>query len=364
MSARYSAAHLTKFAATLLRKAGLAPAIAKVVAGTLVEGDLLGHNTHGLHLLALYLDELLHGRMTKSGAPRVLADFPAAVTWDGRRLPGPWLVVRALDLAMTRARRCGTCTVVIRRSHHTACLAAYLRRVTDRNLMAVLACSDPRPGAVVPHGGRQGVYTPNPIAAAWPTDSAPVMLDTSMSIASNGAANQYFREKRRLPGPWLLDARGRPTDNPAVLFAGSRGAMLPIGGTDHGYKGYALGLLVEALTGGLAGHGRADPSEGWSNNVAVQVFDPAAFGGRADFIRQLSWLARACRASAPRPGFDRVRLPGEAAQRRRAEQLANGLNLHPGIMPALTPWARRLGVGLPRPLPRRQRGRPGVGPRR
>ena len=50
----------------------------------------------------------------------MIADFPAAVTWDGMRLPGVWLTVRAIDLALERAKKLGTCTVAIRRSHHIA----------------------------------------------------------------------------------------------------------------------------------------------------------------------------------------------------------------------------------------------------
>ena len=38
----------------------------------------------------------------------------------------------------TMARRPGTGTVVIRRSHHIACLAAYLKRATERGLMALV----------------------------------------------------------------------------------------------------------------------------------------------------------------------------------------------------------------------------------
>jgi L-lactate dehydrogenase len=347
MPDRFAATELTTFATALLKSAGLDADKAQVVAGILVEGDLLGHTTHGLQLLAPYLGEVEKGSMTKSGEPRVIADFPAAVTWDGRRLPGPWLTVRAIELATARAKINGTCTVVIRRSHHIACLAAYLKRVTDQGLMLLLTCSDPILGSVAPHGGRRGVFTPNPVAAGWPTDGDPVMLDVSMSITTNGLVNRRRAEGRKLPGLWLIDAEGSPSDDPAVVFTIPPGALLPTGGLDHGHKGYAFGLLVEALTGALAGHGRADPKEGWGANVYVQVYDPALFGGRKDFIRQTKQVADACRATPPRPGFERVRLPGESGLRRREAQLADGVELYPGIMKALAPWALKFGVSAP-----------------
>jgi L-lactate dehydrogenase len=284
--------------------------------------------------------------MTKTGEPRVVADFPAAITWDGQRLPGPWLVVRALDLAIARAKINGTCTVVIRRSHHIACLAAYLKRVTDQGLMALLSCSDPFVASVAPHGGRAAVYTPNPIAAAWPTQSEPVVLDVSMSITTNALTNRLTKEQRRYPARWAIDAEGRATDDPSVLSAQPSGALLPMGGLDHGHKGYAFALLVETLTGALAGHGRADPPEGWGASVFIQVLSPALFGGAVEFRRQTEHVAVACRATPPRPGVERVRLPGENALRRRAEQLAHGVELYPGILAALAPWAAKLGVSL------------------
>jgi LDH2 family malate/lactate/ureidoglycolate dehydrogenase len=344
MTARYSASVLVTFARELLSRAELDHEKARMVAEILVEGDLLGHTTHGLALLAPYLTELEKGSMAKSGEPRVIADFPAAVTWDGRRLPGPWLVGRAIELAVSRAKTNGTCTVVIRRSHHIACLAAYLRRVTDQGLMVVLTCSDPTVRGVAPHGGRRDVITPNPIAAGWPTAGDPVLLDVSMSITTNGLTKRLASEGKKFPGCWVVDAEGQPTDDPAVVFGDPPGALLPMGGIDHGHKGYALGLLVEALTGGLAGYGRADPAEGWSATVCLQVFDPALFGGHEAFVRQASWLAEACRRTPPRPGIDRVRLPGETGQQRRATQLAEGVELYPSILPALKPWMEKFGV--------------------
>ena len=338
---RHPAAALREFAAALLDRAGLEAEKSRTVAEVLVEGDLLGHTTHGLALLPAYLAEIENGSMRKAGEPLVVSDRPAVITWDAQRLPGPWVVWRALDLAMMRAKEHGACALAIRRSHHIACLAAYLRRVTEQGLMVMLTCSDPNVCSVAPFGGRREVFTPNPLAAAWPTDGDPVILDVSMSITTNALTKRLHTEGRRFPGVWALDAGGQPTDDPAALYAKPPGTLLPMGGVDHGHKGYAFALLVEALTAGLAGHGRADPGEGWGATVFVQVFDPEAFGGEAEFRRQMTHLAETCRATPPRPGFERVRLPGESGLRRRAEQLARGVELHPSILPALKSWAEK-----------------------
>jgi L-lactate dehydrogenase len=344
---RYAAGALRGFAAALLDRAGMQADIGRDVATVLVEADLLGHTTHGLALLAPYLGEIEKGGMTKAGAPDVLNSRPAAQLWDGRRLPGPWLTLRALDAAAAMAETCGSGTVVIRRSHHIACLAAYLIRAAERGLVAIIESSDPLVAAVVPHGGLTPILTPNPIAAGLPTSGDPILVDVSMSITSMGFANQEMHAGRQLPGPWLIDAEGNATADPAPLFREPKGALLPLGGLDAGYKGFGLALVVEALTAGLAGHGRADPPVGWGGTVFVQVLDPEAFGGLAGFRRQMDHLVRAAHDSKPRSGVDRVRLPGEAGMKRRREQQANGVALYPAIMPELVPWATKFGVAVP-----------------
>ena len=183
---RYPAAALVAFGDSLLRKSGLRDDMARDVATVLVEGDLLGHNTHGLALLPAYLAEIDKGTMAKSGEPGILNARAATQTWDGNRLPGPWLTLRALDAAMALAATCGTGTVIIRRAHHIACLAAYLRRATDRGMMALIYCSDPSTHSVAPFGGVSSVFTPNPFAAGIPTSGDPILLDISASYTTNG----------------------------------------------------------------------------------------------------------------------------------------------------------------------------------
>jgi LDH2 family malate/lactate/ureidoglycolate dehydrogenase len=144
-----------------------------------------------------------------------------------------------------------------------------------------------------------------------------------------------------------VDAEGRVSDDPAVLFADPPGAVLPLGGLDLGHKGFALALLVEALTSGLAGYGRADEPKNWGASVFLMMIDPERFGGRDAFVRETTRLADLCRTTPVAPGAAPVRLPGSAALARRARQLAEGVELHPRALEKLAPWAEKLLVPMP-----------------
>lgn len=347
---RFRAADLIGFTAKLFAAAGCDGDKPATIAAGLVEADLLGHTTHGLQLAPAYLGELAAGGMAPTGEPEIVADRVAAVTWDGRKLPGVWLAAKAVDLAAERAFQFGQCAVAIRRSHHIGCLAAFLQRATDRGLMVTIASSDPAVASVAPYGGRKAVYTPDPIAIGIPTDGDPILIDISASITTNGMATRLRREGKRFPGPWALDAAGQTTDDPEALFTDPPGTLLPTGGTDHGHKGYGLALLIESLTQGLSGFGRADAPGGWGASVFVQVYDPAAFGGTDAFRRQTSWLAEACKCSVPVSGNDAVRLPGQRGLERKRLALIEGVSLYPGILEGLKPVAEKLRVGLPLPI--------------
>src|SRR5688500_15297428 len=112
ISVRYRAADLVEYAIALFAAAGCDGDKPATIAAGLVEADLIGHTTHGLHLAPAYLRELATGTMTPRGEPDVIADRGPAVTWDARRLPGIWLAARAVDLAADRSADYGVATVV------------------------------------------------------------------------------------------------------------------------------------------------------------------------------------------------------------------------------------------------------------
>jgi LDH2 family malate/lactate/ureidoglycolate dehydrogenase len=268
------------FAIALLEQSGMPRDRARTVADVIVEADLLGHDTHGLDQLAGYLVQIQEGHLRTSGDPEVVADLGACLTWDGRRLPGHWLVKQAIAEARHRILSHPIVTVVIGRGHHIGCLQAYLKPVTDAGFIIVLMCSDPSAAGVTPHGGVASRITPNPI----------------------------------------------------------------------GHKGFSLALIVEALTSGLAGHGRSEKPESWTSSVFVQLIDPDVFGGRDAFVREMEYLVELCHATPVAPGNPPVRLPGEGALGRRRRQIREGVQLHENILPALKPWAERFGVPLPKSL--------------
>ncbi|KAF1060701.1 Ldh family oxidoreductase [Variovorax sp.] len=302
----YNAPALVAYADALLQKCGLAAPMAASVARTLVEGDLLGHDTHGLALLAGYAKEL----------------------------------------------EAGAASLVIRRSHHIACLAVYMLRALQEDMLMLLACSDPNTASVAPFGGTQAVFTPNPLALGFGLSQGGVMVDISASITTNGMSNRKRAAGETFAEQWLIDARGRPSNDPQVLFDSPPGTLLPVGGLSHGHKGYGMALLVEALTGGLAGHGRADPPEGWGATVHVTLHDLHAFGGKAAFLRQMDEVAERCRGNAPIDPAKPVRLPGEGGLKRREAQSRDGVRLHPSIARSLQEVEQRHGLRLAQALAR------------
>lgn len=342
----YLPAELRFFAAQLLSKAGMEVDKAETVADILVEADTLGHDTHGLELVARYLSEIETGSMTTVGEPETISDRGAAITWNGLRLPGPWLMMRALEMAFGRVSRYGTISVAIGNAHHIGCQAAYLQRAARRGTALAIFSSGPGVATVAPFGGVRATLSPAPFAIGFPTGGDPVMIDVSASITTNNMAMRLAREGRHFDQPWLMDAEGNATNDPTVLQRG--GTVLPAGGQDHGQKGYGWALAAEALSQGLSGHGRADEPKGMINAVFFQVIDPTAFAGLDLFIRQTDAIAARCHSSTPRTGLGPVRLPGEAALRRREAAERDGLLLGKGTFDMLHSLATKFDVAMPR----------------
>ncbi|CAN1573543.1 COG2055 Malate/L-lactate dehydrogenases [Spirosomataceae bacterium] len=291
----------------------------------LLEGELLGHTTHGLALVKPYLDELQSGQIEKLGSYEMINSTATTETWNGRYLPGIWLTEKAIEKASEIAKKDGIGTVVIQKSHHIACLAAFLEKTARQNLMVIIACSDPRNKTVAPFGGKIPVYSPNPLALGIPTETDPILIDVSMSTTANAVVNRAAKNNEKLAGEWLLKSDGTTTNDPQTFFENPASTLLPLGGMDLGYKGFALGIMIEAMTSALGGHGRIDNPERWGASVFVQVIDPSKFSGENYFLKEMEFFKNQCLASTPLNAKNPVRMPGENGLKRKKWNLENGL---------------------------------------
>ncbi|WP_172329425.1 Ldh family oxidoreductase [Mangrovicoccus sp. HB161399] len=332
-------------AAAILEAAGMDPAKAAVTADVLVEGDMIGHDTHGVGLLPWYADALAQGGMAGTGEHEVVRDRGGAIfVWDGKSLPGAWLVSKALEQACARVADHGVVTATIRNSHHTCALAAFMRKVTDQGYVVRLSSSNPGARRMAPFGGTEPLLTPNPTAMGFPTAGDPILIDISCSITTVTMSQSLAAEGKRYPEAWALTADGQPTDDPKE-FTERGGTLLPLGGQLKGYKGFSMAIGEEMLGQGLSGKGRANTAVGeFAQNVFLQVLDPEAFAGHDAFLEQSTWLAETCRATpAAQPGGS-VRMPGDRAAAKRRAALADGVPVSDYRMDALCALASRLGV--------------------
>jgi LDH2 family malate/lactate/ureidoglycolate dehydrogenase len=344
----HSIEQLERFVRELFEGAGLDADKAATMAELLVLTDAMGRRTHGLAMIPLYLAELAKGTMSKSGEPEVIRQRGVVALWDGAYLPGQWLIARAIDWALPRAAEQGIAAVTVRRSHHIGCLAALAKRAVDHGFIALIANSDPAGARVAPYGGCEALFTPDPFAIGYPGTPNPVLVDICASITTTSMTRQKVAEGKAFDQPWLLDHEGRPTTDARVLeHSTPRGSLQLIGGQDYGHKGFGLALMVEALSQGLAGHGRIDAPKRWGGNTFVQLIDPALFAGRDEFARLMDHFGARCRANRPIDPAKPVRMPGDAAARSRAAAQRDGIAYDAATRAALNRCAAELGITSP-----------------
>jgi LDH2 family malate/lactate/ureidoglycolate dehydrogenase len=343
----FSHIDLKHYASQALQRCGMQAEHAGQVAARLVDAELLGHRSHGLWLLATYLERLQAGQIATTGDIDVLSDTDSAFSWHANRLPGAWVMHRAISEIIERAESRAVVVATIAECSHIGCLQSYLLPLVERNLFVTLSATNAGVASVAPFGGMDPVLTTNPIAYGIPTRGEPMLIDQCTSLGSNTFFTAFAQRGETLPGEWLLDANGNPTTDPNVLSAKPPGTVLPLGGTEFGYKGFGLGLAVEALTLALPGSGRRTKPDKFGQGVFLQVLNPRLFGGLDAFLDETTYLADACHASRVRDGSPPVRLPGERALALRKTQMRDGITLTDDVIARMKTWSDKLDLPMP-----------------
>jgi LDH2 family malate/lactate/ureidoglycolate dehydrogenase len=190
------------------------------------------------------------------------------------------------------------------------------------------------PAAVAPFGGTRPALGTNPIAFGFPTEGDPLVID--MGTSAFMATDLQFRARlgTRIPEGVALGPDGQPTTDAA---AARRGALLPFGGPEGGYKGFGLALAMDALGALVAGMRSADGASGY----VFIAFKPDLFLPPVEYRREVSRRIATIKATPLQPGVTEIRIPGERSHATRARLMREGIEIDRKIFDAL----RRLAEG-------------------
>ena len=323
LSMKISVDAATRLCHTVFAEMDTPEHILAVTTEALIEADLRGIASHGIRLLPLYLDLKAGERIVPEVEPEVVFDTPTTTVFDARMGMGHYASMVATERVIDRAQSHGMAAAVVRCNNHNGAISHFAIRAARSDLIGLAATScAPR---VTPYGGKTGVHGTNPIAYAVPVGQAdPLVFD--FSTGYSGAKLKAEADRLGyLPEGYVLSAAGQPSTDPEDLF---NGLILPVAGP----IGYGLGLLVDALCGGLADSpiGQQVPpvtvrTGPYHGTFFVMALAPAAFGGSEAFAHRLEALVEQIDACEPLDSDQPVRWPGQRGWELRRQRLADGI---------------------------------------
>ena len=339
-----SARDLETQAVRALRAARVSGEEAAVVARHCVAANLAGHDSHGVINVPLYIERIGKGHIVPGAPFEVVARESAATTViDGHFGFGFVVSERAMRMTIDKAARTDVAATTVRRQSHVGRLTDYALMAAEAGMIGMMTADSGRTAkAVVPFGGREARLGTNPICIAMPSNlEAPFFVDIATSAAAAGKLKVAAARGETVPGGWLVDRDGRPTNDPGALAAG--GAVLPLGGAE-GHKGYGLSAMVEIFSGVLTGLGfGVDPGGPHNDGVFMAAFRVEAFRPLDTFRREVSEFATWLNATPPAAGTERVYYPGQIEHERTRRHLERGVEIEKETWSALCTLATAAG---------------------
>jgi LDH2 family malate/lactate/ureidoglycolate dehydrogenase len=316
----FHVAQLMGISMRLLEAAGVPPDTARQVAVSLIEGNLAGHDSHGVIRLTQYVHGMERGQIDPHAQLEVLRETSTTALIDAHWAFGQIAARRAMEIAIEKARQHSLGAVGLRNSGHIGRLGEYALMAVEHGMIGWVTCNSSQ--LTAPYGGVDRVFGTNPFAYAFPRSGQPFLMDFATSVAAEGKLRVAMSKGAPIPEGWILDKDRNPTTNPADFYDG--GVILPLGG----HKGYGFLMVADLLGGALTGHGCTSlPEHSAGNGVFLMAMDIAAFCPVEELTDTVDRLSAYIKASRKAPGFDEILIPGEPEFRAKAQRERDGIYL-------------------------------------
>ena len=315
-----------------LAEAGASPASRSAAAKAMLHASLVGIDSHGVRLTEHYCRMLGGGRLSKDPQLGVDKRGAGSAMVNGDDGLGHYAAYKAVEVGMELAREAGVGAVGIKNSSHLGAAGAYALAGAEQGFIAFATTNTD--SMVALFDGAQKFHGTNPLAFAAPVPgSRPWLLDMATSSIPLNRVLLHRSLDKALPVGVAATPHGEMTTDPHAADM-----LLPLGGTDYGYKGAALAGVATLFSALLTGttldpdfipmYGGDDISTPRNMGHFVLVIDPDKFAGRAAFGAAITTYLAALRGSAVREG-GRVMAPGDREWEEMDRRRAQGIPVDP-----------------------------------
>ena len=322
----------------------------------LLSTDLRGIDSHGIARLIGYVRLWEVGRVNAIPNVRIVHETPSTAVVDGDAGLGLVVAPFAMQVAIDKARQCGTGWVSVRNSNHFGIAGYHAMKALKEDMIGIAMTN--ASALVAPTFSNERMLGTNPIAVAIPAgNQPPFVADFATTTAANGKLELLQRKSQDTPAGWVQDETGNATTDANILKKG--GSLLPLGSDrEHSsHKGYALGSIVDIFSAVLSGASYGPwvppfpayvpmpdnmPGEGLGHFFGAMRID--AFRTPDEFKEHMdNWITR-FRSATPTQGNEKVLIPGDPEREFEAERMKNGIPLYESVLKELNELADKLGV--------------------
>jgi LDH2 family malate/lactate/ureidoglycolate dehydrogenase len=341
---RYPVEGLRAFTFAVFCKAGLWESQAQTVTDSLIEANLRGVDTHGItRMLGIYVERIQRGIINTEPNLRVVREGPSTLLLDGDNGMGAVVAEWAMELTIHKARKAGSAWAAVQHSNHFGAVATWTMMAATEGMVGIGMTNGP--SNMAPWGGVTPYMSTNPISFALPTSGDPVVLDMATSVAAKGNIILAAAKGEPIPPGWAMDKRGRPTTDAQEAV---EGLVMPLGG----HKGYALSMVIDALSGILAdtafGPHIGRLYDEWEKPQDIGhlfgAIDIGHFVPHATFTERIDRMIEEIHASELAEGSMRIYVPGEIEAEKTRARREEGIPLPEVIADQFRELGAELGV--------------------
>jgi len=327
----------------------------KIITDVLLRADLYGIESHGIHRLVRYDDEITSGQVDVKAKIETVHETAISACLDANKAMGQTTGVYAMNMAIKKAKASGCGMVTVRNSNHYGIASFYTELAAAQDLIGV--CMTNTEAICVPTFGSEAMTGTNALALAMPAEPYTFSYDASTTVVPRGKLEVYRKNSQPLPDNWALDENGNPCNDAARvvenIIAKAGGGIAPLGGLgtlNGGHKGYGLSIIVDlfsaVFSGGLtSNHVNRKPGHTGICNYFMAV-DYGIFGDKTSIKQGMSKFLQEIRDSKKAEGQTRIYTHGELEAELMSKRINGQIPVNEKTIEEMKAISKKLGVNF------------------